>query len=262
MDKLTEKELDALSNADLTKRMDQIITAGAGKLKEKHYTALRFNVTSIMDTKKVKRLDESFQRKIAYTAFGLILQRLYTDLALAPHPPLPGDETVMKQISWAERWQWLAVSSRILFEHFRGLLYAIETGEELGISKKNSQKIKRWLKKPGNKFAYFAISIARAQRYSRLRRDPEVHAGSKLSKKVLMLTADEIDNSYLDLVNLIDNQWQHVLSLANEEQPPGNAVIKDGFNDKEWYELLNTGNQEKIEAKINEMLDDTNQTLR
>jgi len=266
MEKLTEEDIKNLDNAKLIKRMDEIIQSDSLDMRE--LQILELNISSIMDTKKVSALEENFKRKIAYASFGMILQIKYNNLSLAPHPYYPGDQQIIKQISWAERTQWMIISSRIILEYFMSIIYMIETGKVLNGTKvitESGEKIyskfetvKRWLKKPDNKFNYFAISIARAKRYSSLKRDPEIHASTKIAKKVLTLSADELDDSILDLIKIIKNQWPSVIRLANNERVNGYQIIEDEFNDGEWYDLINSGDQEKIISKIDEMMPNTN----
>ena len=253
MDELTEEEIENLSNTDLIKRMDQIICSES--FDKRSFYILKLNVSSILNTKRAKQLKEKFQRKLAYSVFGMILQIKYTELALLPHPELPGDKKLIEQFSWAERKQWMIISSRIIFEYFMNIIYMIETGKELK-GKSKFKEIKKWLKQPDNKFNYFAISIARAKKYSRYKREPEIHAATKIAKKVLTLSAHQIDNSIFDLFSIIQNQWQFVISIADNKEPNSYSIILDEFNDEEWYELLAEGDREKINSKIDEMMND------
>lgn len=252
MDKLTEEEICELSNSELIKRMDQIIESDS--LEANGLKIMKLNISLIMNTKKVKELDEDTQRNLAYKIFGMLLQIKYNDLALLPHPKLPGDQELINQFSWAERKQWMIICSNIIFEYFMEIIYTIGGGGKLN-GKSKFNKIKNWLKQDNNKFTYFIISIARAKKYSEYKRAPEVHTNTKLAKKVLTLSADEIDNSIFDLINLIKNQWQFVISLANDEEPNNYSTINDEFNDKEWYELLAKGNRKEINSKIDEMME-------
>lgn len=251
MDELTEEEIQNLSIMDLIERMDQI--TGSESFDKPGFSIMKLNVSLILNTERAKQLGDNLQRKLAYCVFGMILQMKYTMLALQPRKELPGNKILLEQISWAERKQWMMISSRIIFEYFMSIIYMIGTGKELkGKSKFN--KIEQWLKQPDNQFNYFAISIARAKKYSRHKREPEIHATTRIAKKVLTLSAHQIDNSIFDLFNIIQNQWQYVISIANNKKPNGYSIIRDEFNDDEWYELLAEGDNGKIKSKIEDMM--------
>ncbi len=254
MEKLTEEEIKSLSNFELIKRMDEIINSS---FLSDNFRIMRINISAMMETEKIKSFNGEFQRKIAYKIFGMILQIIYTHLSVQPnfnHFP-KGDRGINKQFSWAESEQWMGISSRIIAEYFMSLLYMIGTGKELrGRSKFN--KIKSWLKQPDNEFVYFAISVARAKKYSRIKRENEIHANTKLAKKVLTLSAHEIDNSIFDLLNIIQTQLQYLLLLSNNKEPTGYSLINDEYNDKNWYEIVIKSKQEIIDLEIDEMMPD------
>ncbi len=248
--KMTLEELGGLSNYKLIKRMDEIIESES--LDKRGLQIMKFNISSIMKTKKVNILEEEIQRKLAYKIFGMILQIEYNKLALLPHPKLPGNQELIKQFSWAERKQWMIISSRIIFEYFMEIIYMINQGKKIEGNSK-FKAMKSWLKESSNKFNYFAISIARAAKYSRHKREPEIHATTRLAREVLTLSPDEIDNSIYDLINIIMNQWQHVIDISDDKNPNGYSIIDDEFDDKGWYELLDKGSDEDINAEIDRM---------
>lgn len=255
MQKLTEDQIMNLDNCELVKRMDEIISSSSFA---DDFRCLRMSVSSIIETKKVKSFDNKFQRKIAHKAFGLFLQIIYTRLGvqLSKNPFPKGDINVNEQLSWAASKQRMLISSRIIAEYFMKLLYMIGTGKELK-GEKMFGEIKKWVKTPENPFVYFSISIARMKKYSREKRDSEVHANTKLAKKILTLSADEIDNSLFELLNIINNQWQYIVSISDGKNANGwSNNSRDEFDDKSWYEKILKSEKVIIDSKIDEMIPD------
>lgn len=255
MNKLTENELDNLDNNELVSRMDAILSAPYWTRMGNDIMLL--SVKNVLDTKCVQSFSQKFQRKIIYKVFGLLLQLHYTDFSHSAtfFQIAEKDETHAKQLYSAARNQWTYVSSRIVFEYFMHLTYMIGTGKEYPTGKSTVKKYKNWLKEKDNPYTYFAISVMRAESYDREKRTPEIHAGTKLARQILLLAASDIDDDMFNLVNIIRNQWQFILRIANGEKSEKMGWVISGINaeDKEWYEVWESGNQEMINSEIDKM---------
>ena len=257
METLIEEELDGFDTQQLVVRMDEILSAPYFERMGREI--LKLNVQTIYETEAVKRLPVEMRRKAVYKAFSFLLQLTYTEFSSAAQFfQLPEhDADAAKQLHWAARSQWISVSSRIGFEYFMQLTYMLGTGQDFPKGKSAIRAYRKWLKEPKNRYTYFAISAARAKDYDRTRRSPEVHAGTKLARRVLLGTATDIDNANFELVAILKNQWQFVLDIANDREPNGWAACGDASGDKEWYELWEFGDQAAINEKIDEMFTGT-----
>ena len=254
MNKLTENELDNLDNNELVSRMDAILSSPYWERRTKEIMLL--SVKNISDTKCVQSFSPDFQRKIIYKAFGLLLQLHYTDFSNSAtfFQIADKDETLTKQLHSAARNQWTYVSSRIVFEYFMHLTYMMGTGKEY-MGKSGIKKYKTWLKEKDNPYTYFAISVMRAESYDRKKRTPEIHAGTKLARQILLLTASDIDDDLFSLVDVMQNQWQFILQIANGADSKNMGWVISGVStgDKEWYEVWKSGNQKMITSEIDKM---------
>jgi hypothetical protein len=130
------------------------------------------------------------------------------------------------------------------------------TGQEFKAGKSAMKKYIAWLKEKNNPYAYFSINVMKAKAYDRVKRSPEVHGGTKLARKILTASATNIDNEMFVIVNMIMNQWQFILRIANYENPKNFGWVKNEtvIGDKEWYRILESGDQESINTQIDKML--------
>lgn len=252
MERISEEGLDALDITTLVQRMDDVLASPSWQ--KRGNDIMKLSVSRIFDSSVVQRFDSTFQRKVIYKVFGFLLQLMYTDFAAsARFFHLPGDPELAKEIDWAAREQWVVVSSRMAFEYFMHLTYMLGTGEDFQASDSAIKKYRKWLKRPDNPYTYFAISAAKAKEYDRTKRTPEVHGTTKLARQVLLMSASDIDNKMFDLPNILRNQWQFVLDIANEREPNGWAANGDVSGDREWYALWESGNHDAITAEIDRM---------
>lgn len=250
---MNSEELDSLSLDELVEEMDEILsTSLILKSDGKQYP---LSVRSLYETETVKAFASDFQRKIVYKTFGFLLQLLYTELSIsAKFFSFPKhDEVETKQIQWAARCQWVAISSRIAFEYFMYLTYMLGTGENFEPKKSAIKKYKDWLKERDNPYTYFAISVARAMRFDRTKRSPEVHASTKLARHVLMQSADDIANEFFQLLNLLINQWRFMLQIADNRIPNGWASNGNIEDDEDWYNTFKSKDKESIDKAIDEL---------
>jgi hypothetical protein len=257
------KEVSRLDIYSLIKRMDDIIDASY-TIEEHHMRVVSvFKVSKIMDTKLVRKLPEDFQRKIAYKAFETLWQWRISDMQFhnVPHyyvdKDLYSNILVSKQLYILSEKQWQIISLRIVFELLRDLTYMVHKG--VLIPGKNKTEItKKWLKEEENPFTFFALSFARSIRYSRQRRDPEIHNGSNYTNDFIALSLDMTNDFISKLSTYMHDTWQHLLKLANDEgleKMVGWVVCPDDFdlNEMEWFELVKSDNREKINEEVDKM---------
>ncbi|MCW5206194.1 hypothetical protein VU08_04580 [Desulfobulbus sp. F5] len=253
---LSEDEFDNLNNEELVQRMDNILSAPYWGRMGNEIIGLR--ATKIFNTKRVQSFSQNFQRSILYKAFGLLLQIHYTDLSIgAKFFCIPDRDGIFaNQLHFAARNQWTSISSRIIFEYFIHLTYMIGTGQEFKAGKSAMKKYIAWLKEKNNPYTYFSINVMKAKAYDRAKRSPEVHGGTKLARKILTASATNIDNEMFIIVNMIMNQWQFILRIANYENPKNFGWVKNEtvIGDEEWYRIWESGDQESINTQIDKML--------
>ena len=253
---ITETALDDLQMDALAARMDGILAAPYWERFGNEIMKLRVSI--LTNTKRVQSFAPEFQRKVAYKTFGLLLQLFYTNFSIsAKFFNLSGkEEPSARQLHNVAREQWTVISSRIAFEYFMQLVYMLDKGYDFGSPKSTFNKLKKWLKEPRNPYTYFSITVARAAKYDRSKRTPEVHGGTKLARRILLLDDHQHDAELLSLFNTIRNQWQFVIDVADERSPNGWAASGNVTGDKEWYKLWKSGDEVAINREIDSMFDD------
>jgi hypothetical protein len=258
MKQLTEFELDKLELPALVERMDEILSAPSWY--SSGNAAMRLNVRSLMATKQVQSYSSDFQRKIAYKIFGLLLQLLYTKYSVSAQffCIQENDSPIAKELYDAARQQWTIISSQIVFEYLMQLLYMIGTGRDFPSGKGASNKFKKWLKEPTNPYTFFAITAARSMKFGDEMRRPEAHAATKYARRLLLASVFNLDekNKTLYLLNVIPNQWQFVIQIAENGTTKGWAATGRDTGDKEWYTIWESGDQARISQEIDRMFSD------
>ncbi|MFC1864950.1 hypothetical protein ACFLYG_03905 [Chloroflexota bacterium] len=251
--KLSEEELDAIDNTTLVERMDYILESPYWE--RRGNDIMKLKVGEIFHSTIVQKFAPTFQRKVIYKSFGLLLQLLYTNFAVsAQFFHIEKDFEPGKQIHYAARKQWQIVSSRIAFEYFIHLTYMLGTGKDFKTGASALKRYRKWLKEQDNPYTYFAITAARAKEYDRTMRTPEVHAGTKLARQILLSSATDIDNDIFHLCNTLKNQWQFILDIVNEREPKGwVSSVSDATGDKEWYNIWESGDYDAISDEIDRM---------
>lgn len=253
MDKMTPEELDALETEELVSRMDE--TLSSPYWGRRGNDILKLNVRSLYELATVRLFAPEFQRKVVYKTFGFLLQLQYTELSSSAnffHLP-EQDRDGAKQIYSAARYQWTTVSSRMAFEYFMHLTYMLGKGVDFEHGRRAIKKYKKWLKERDNPYTYFTISFARAMQFDRTKRSPEVHASTRLTRRILLMSATDIDNDVFQLTNILKNQWQFVLYIADKREPNGWAASGNVDGDKEWYELWESRDYDAIASAIDEI---------
>ncbi len=254
-DKISEDELDATDNATLVEKMDYILESPYWE--RRGNAIIKLKVGEVFHSTIVQNFDPTFQRKIIYKSFGFLLQLLYTNFATsAQFFHLPDDLEPAKQIHAAAKKQWVAVSSRVAFEYFMHLTYMLGTGDDFEAGDSAIGKYRKWLKQRDNPYTYFALTAARAKEYDRNKRSPEVHAATRLARQILLSSATDIDNDIFHLYNILRNQWQFILDIANKRKPNGWAASGNAVGDKEWYELWESMDHDAIITEIDRMFSD------
>lgn len=262
MKELTDFELDNLELNTLVSRMDDILSAPSWY--KRGNKIMRLNVNSLMTTKQVQSYSSDFQRKIAYKVFGLMLQLLYTNFSVSAQffSIQENDDPISEQLYNAARQQWTIISSQIAFEYLMHLLYMLELGQEFPSGKGASKKFKKWLKKPHNPYSFFAITAARSMKFGQEMRRPEVHAVTKYARRILLASVSNLDeqNKTLYLLNVIPNQWQYAIQIAESGNTNGWSATGYDIGDKEWYAIWRSGDQTRIDQEIDNLFSDNDES--
>lgn len=150
--------------------------------------------------------------------------------------------------------QYQIVGSRIAFEVFIDLLHAVDTGRRLDSKKSKLKAFRTWLRQPNNKFHYFAHVLLAAYRFDRQVRTPEVHGTSRLPRQMLLLQvpSNEESNRHVQLLNVLSGCWRPLLDLLNNVRPNYMSISQE---DEEWFHTYMTGDDDTIDAKLDEMMD-------
>jgi hypothetical protein len=262
MKKITDSELDNLDLDTLVTRMDEILSAPDWY--RRGNKIMQLSVRSLIETRQVQSYSSVFQRKIAYKTFGLMLQLLYARFSSsARFFSVPGtDDPIAEQLYNAARQQWTIISSQVVFEYFMHLLYMLGTGQEFPSGKGALKRFKKWLKEPENPYTFFAITTAHSMKFGQELRRPEVHAATKFARRILLASVSDLDewNKSLYLLQVIPNQWQYVLQIAETGSASGwSATGRDVGEDKEWYKLWERGDQGEINQEIDKMFRDNDE---
>ena len=144
------------------------------------------------------------------------------------------------------------------------LLYMLGTSQDFPSGKSASKRFKKWLKEPRNPYTFFAITTAHSMKFGQEMRRPEIHAATKFARRILLASVTDLDesNKTLYLLNVIPLQWQFVIEIADSGSTHGWAAIgHDIAEDKEWYKLWNSGDQERINQEIDKMFSDDDVAL-
>lgn len=250
--RISKEELGNLDMPTLVQRMDNCLQSPSWE--RRGNDIMQLTTSKIYSSVVVQEFPKEFQRKVIHKAFQFLLQLLYTHLAIsAKFFHSSNDLEPAKQIYAAARKQWAIVSSRIVFEYFMHLTYMLGTGKELKSNGSKINKYKNWLKEKDNPYKYFAVSAAKGKKYDREKRTPEVHAETKLARQVLCMSASDIDNDILHLYNIMINQWGYILDIVNNRKPNGWTICRVADNDKAWYEIWESGDQEAIGKEIDKL---------
>lgn len=253
MTPISEGELQGLGLGELVDRMDQILASPYWQRFNNQLMSLK--VMSLFETKVVRGYSQDIQRIIVNRAFQFLLQLLFSEFAIsAQFFRIPTeDDPIAEQIHAAARRQWFIVSSSMVFENFKHLIYILGNGKDLSNQKPKStnNRFKTWLKEKNNPYAYFVMTIVRANKYNDNKRTSEVHKKSSLAQQILRLSANVYDNTEFNIINDLKNQWQHLLIIANGSKPSGWVI--SGKNPEEyrrWYEIYMNGSPEEIQTEI------------
>ena len=263
MNSLTEEELDSLPLKELIQRMDDFLLES----NKERYGQLHLGFTiplpsDLINTISVQGKTESEIRKIAYLVFSYLVQlELFSVssgisnkiLFTKNYKPLDWTSPTFRLRSSSIN-QYQIICSRIAFEIFIDLLYCIENGERLASKKSKLKKFRAWLQDVNNRFHYFAHVLLIAYRFDREIRTPEVHGSSSSPRNMLMLqipTSEEM-NKQFRLTNTLVNVWQSLIDILNNTRPTYMNIITPA--DNEWFQVYMSGNDEAIEAKLDEML--------
>ena len=267
MNSLTEEELDSLPLKELVQRMDDFLL----KSNEERYGKLPDGFTislpsELVNTAVVQKWQELEIRKIAYLVFSYLVQLEQSSVSSGfankvlfaeTYKPTDWTSPVFRLRDGATR-QYQIVSSRMAFEIFIDLLHTIETGKRLTSKKTKLGKFREWLQDVKNRFHYFAHVLLVAYRFDREVRTPEVHGSSGFPRRMLLLTEPERGemNQPFNLTNALINIWRPLIDILNNTRPTSMAYTDMSQFEKhqEWFQAYMSGDDDAIEAKLDEML--------
>jgi hypothetical protein len=271
LDAYTEDQLDALSVPDLAIRMDQIIETNQLERYGRDYfvlfpeqarRALHPTVTDFLRTAIVRSCDESRQRRLAYRFFACMVQRdltmaagglmnaaVYTpdyDVAVSSRSP-------RVRFNQAALEQYVIISSRMLAENLLELIYDLATGAPLPASVRSRLKtFKKWLlKPPPTPYVYFAQLVLSTYHFDRKHRSPEIHAGSRYPRKLLLLQPEGERFNPFDLVNENSSVWGALFAILDERLP---TQFSGTATDRQWMDAYVTRDAQALERLLREML--------
>lgn len=259
---ISEAELDTLSLDSLVRRMDEFLLQTHRERYDNFPEIFPIAVPSeLIHSISVRQRPDVEIRRIAYICFSYLVQLqldsvssgfanrlLYTeDYKLSDW----GSPVFRLRNSAIQQYQ--IICSRIAFEIFIDLLYAIETGQRIESKKSKLKAFRTWLSDAQNKFHYFAHVLLAAYRFDRQVRTPEVHGTSRLPRRMLLLQVPsfEENNQHLQLTNTLAGVWKPLIDILNNVRPNYMNVSQA---DKEWFHTYMSGDDDAIEAKLNEML--------
>ena len=262
MNSLTEEELDTLPLKEQVQRMDEFLLQS----QQERYGDLPFiepiSLTSaLINSKTVMQRSEIEIRKIAYLAFSYLTQLELSSISSGFANRILYTESY-KPSAWKSPTfrlrdgvisQYQIVCSRIAFEIFIDLLYTIETGNRLTSKKSKLKVFRKWLRDVNNKFHYFAHVLLIAYKFDREIRTPEVHGSSRLPRRLLLLQEPSFEesNQQFRLTNTLLNIWRPLIDILNDIRP---TYMQMSQADEEWFAAYMSGDNEAIEAKLDEML--------
>ena len=271
MNSLTEEELDSLPLKELIQRMDDFLLES----NEERYGKLPDGLTislprELVNTAVVQKWQEPEVRKIAYLVFSYLVQLELSSVSSGFANRILFTEAY-KTTDWKSPVfrlrdgvirQYQIISSRMAFEIFIDLLYCVETGERLTSKRSKLKKFRSWLQDVENRFHYFAHVLLIAYRFDRDVRTLEVHGSSRLPRKALLLKEPEREemNQPFHLTNALINIWRPLIDILNNIRPTSMVYTDMSQIEKhqEWFLAYMSGDNEAIEAKLDEMLNNIN----
>jgi len=264
---ITDEDFRKLSTLKLAARMDEVFTASYleqyGEYAKKMHLADRHpSVTTILSTPMVKRMNDVERRKVCWLAFNLLLQMEYSHYTLGLenaeiYGKLYSEEhtwkSVRKQIKFSALSQFHIISSRIAMECFMQFIHFLGEKKEIKQSQKSTfHGFKKWLLDSNNPFSYFARHTLRTYIFDRTLRSPEVHAGTKLSCRIVKMAkpSKEDKNNITDITNILLNVWRPLLQILNDEKP---TSISGTEEDAQWLQKFLSGDSKEIEDELQDI---------
>ena len=270
MDGLTEEALDSLPLKELIQRMDDFLLKSNEERYGKLFDGFISLPSELVNTDVVQNWQEPEIRKIAYLVFSYLVQLELSSVSSGFANRILFTEAY-KTTDWQSPVfrlrdgvirQYQIVSSRIAFEIFIDLLYCIETGERLNSNRSKLKKFRGWLQDVENRFHYFSHVLLIAYRFDHEVRTPEVHGSSPLPRRMLLLKKSEHEemNQPFNLTNALINIWRPLIDMLSNTRPT--SMIYTDMSQiemhQEWFQAYMSGDNETIEAKLDEMLNNIN----
>lgn len=264
MNSLSDHDLDALSIAALVARMDEFLhVQHIERYGMPPFDQFKQCVSDIANTKLIAEQPEKARRKIAYLTFSYLVQMQLCSVSSGIENKVLYDENYSEakwqspsfRLRHGALFQYQAIGSRIAFEVFIDLLYVIENGKRIESKKSKLKAFRSWLCDTQNRFHYFAHVLLSAYHFDREIRTPEVHGGSRLTRRMLCLDVPDHteQNEPMRLTNTLINAWRPLIDILNGIRPMYMTVSQ--ASDKEWFNTFVSGDEDAIEARLAEMFD-------
>jgi hypothetical protein len=228
---LSADEIKSMDLAALVIRMDQVRSyADYERYRSIGAKASSFRVplvADVMATSVVRQKDEKLRRRIADAAYRFLLQMDLVSVASGISNQIMFGAKY-SEACWASPWyqmrtavlgQYRIVASRIALECFFELIHLIDVGERIEGDSKFA-KIKRWIQRKSNRFAYFIGHISVAYSFDRDSRQREIHGTSRYAHSVMSLKIPDPEEMNIpnDLESILLNVWSPLLKLLNNEE--------------------------------------------
>jgi hypothetical protein len=247
---LTVDEVKSLDLVSLVSRMDDV----RRQAEEERHGSFRLQpasfpfplVAQVMNTHKVRGLDEEVQRRIADATFRFLLQLdlLSVSSGIANREvfgPHYSDDRWASPLHWMKSAvldQYQIIGSRVALECFFDLMHLVDRGTRMSGDRK-FKAFRRWVLEEGNPFSYFVGHIVKAFSFDREHRQAEVHGTSRFARAILTLQkpTGEEQNLPLQLTNVLLSVWHPFLEILDGKKPSSIAVF-DGTDNfaKRYFE--------------------------
>jgi len=257
--KISEDNLNHLSNSGLTARMDSILSELSNERMINYPNIVKTSIanTTVLTkdfykTKAFQHSPSSVRREMLIRLFYFLIQREIIYLAICQPNTNRG-----KLNSFLEKHaneQWIIISSVIAWEALIEYVYFIDKKIKIEYGSKSKYKtLEKWMLERSN-FSYFTLVCYEALLYDHGKRGTEIHGNSSRYRNILKLEETDYDelNNNLELYNILINIIPPLVDLCNGNRPNTITMSKlDKFN---WVDTYFKGNKIEYQEKIDEII--------
>jgi len=260
------EELDNLSTTTLIDMMDMFLI-NTRLERNPHYqpdSPWEIKIYEFAITNAFGSWPEENQRNFIWKLFDFTLQVEGTNLYLgmynllldSPRFKQFGYKSATVQLELFNLNQSVIISSSTCFERLMHLLHYADTQTELKTSETFSN-FKKYLREKDalDPFVYFVFFLREIREYIRKFRTAELHTGSKLKKRILVLDefTDELSNDLLDLHNIMISIWRPLVDVLNGIRPGYMGGVRR--SDTDWLQHFHLGNRLELELRKSEIIE-------